>query len=1765
MTKQMPTVLDLLEEHAVQQAQQDAYIFLKNGETEHQRINFSELYQQALQFAAYLQTSTSPGSRVLLIYPCGIDFTVALFGCFFAGVVAVPLTSPAPRRSKNRGFESLSAIIDDTQAALILSSSVYQPRFTNSALPCPCIYTDQLDKADGVYQETTISANDIALLQYTSGSTRSPKGVIIRHQALSEQLAYYQQRAGKNCRQYTMVGWLPHYHDFGLIGFILSAAYMGVPYYFMSPAAFLQKPIRWLNAISKYQASYSGGPNFALQLCLDKIKDSDCHQLNLNTLLKLSVGGEPIRHQTLQQFIQRFQSYGLDPNALLTTYGLAEAVLCVSSRQGLKSKSFDYDSLLTNKIKAAKSNSTFALQLVSCGTTLSGQEVIIVDPDQYKPCPNDHIGEIWFYGKSIASGYWNQVDETKMTFAARLLSGQQKHPCLRTGDLGFIHEGELYITGRLKDIIIVRGKNHCPQDIEQSTQNYHPQLRRDSGAAFLLDSNAVDPKLVIVQEVDRSFTSLPTQFFPDLRRTIAEVHGLNLHAIELIKPFSLPKTSSGKIRRGACRTAFIEKTLSSQVRHVYSTMKTAVSINVAELPDAVETKLLSLLKDILPGRPIGVNDNFFDLGVDSLAAQLFIGKVQETYAIELPVRHFFEQPSLSQLASIIRDHLPDQANQIDDMESLAPAILQELKSLNALMTDQTQLLRKLLSQRSDLNKIASASKANKVKHFDASSLTDSQKETLFLMALDDQAQSVYTVYTVVEFKIAVDMAKITAVFHDIALRHESLRTVFGQQTQKVLPKLLVDIQHLDLSNKESFILEQHLKQQRQQPFDLAQGPLWRCLVLQLAKEQCLLVLTAHHLIADGWSFHIILQEFADYYAGIPAQSDPVLPMQAYRYREIQHDYRQSSKMAKHQQYWLQLFSDKIPQLDLPTEQQRPDSIKFNAQCFSLKLDSKIYQQIQQMAGQHDCTIMPILLSAYLTLLHHWSGQSELLVGIDSAARVYPGSEQLVAATNTLIPFLSDHSNNPSVSQFIRWTRQQLLDAYEHQEYRFVEVLEKLRIATDPKRPFKINATFNMQRPLHDNPVFAHRLDLQAQTVTHSPLEIAFEATDLGNQIHLDIVYNNHLFDQQRIRTIAQWYQKILCGILDDPTAAIFSLPYLSDTEQHHLLHDLAELNGPENQCLFIDTFEGNVDHNPDAIAIVDESCSLSYRQLNHKANQLAWTLIEHDTKPGMIIGLLADRNAHYLIALLAILKSGATYIPFDPRDPQDRIKQLINQSQCQLLLVTDQLKALLAKDLLSLDQAPVIVSLEQALDTEASTENPSVCLQVDDPAYVIYTSGSTGEPKGAIVSHAGMINHLQAKVDVLAITNQDIMAQTASACFDISIWQFLCPLLVGGRIRVFDDVITHDPHQLLLQIDQQKITLLEVVPSMLRAVLEQAAILDTRRPRLSQLRWLIPTGETLLPELCRRWIAFYPRVPLLNAYGPTECSDDVSHYAIHWPPQEDVSHIPIGRPIAGAKLYILDQWQQLAPLGTPGELYISGVCTGLGYLNDPQRTAESFLPNPFSPGDKMYKTGDLVQYAIDDNLQFLGRIDQQVKIQGVRIEPQEIEVVLLQHPSVCACVVSIIDHPDSPYLAAYVVYRENAVTSVGSLRFYVRNHLPSYMVPRVITVMDALPQNSNGKIDKSALPIPAETKSTKHITPAKTALEKQLSGIWTEVLEHNNFGIHDDLFELGGRSLDVVKIVSEIKGNLQTDIPVSQIYRAPTVAELAMYIENAEAAVNTSI
>ncbi|MEH2225052.1 amino acid adenylation domain-containing protein [Nostoc sp.] len=977
--------------------------------------------------------------------------------------------------------------------------------------------------------------------------------------------------------------------------------------------------------------------------------------------------------------------------------------------------------------------------------------------------------------------------------------------------------------------------------------------------------------------------------------------------------------------------------------------------------------------------------------------------------------------------------------------------------------------------------------------------------------------------------------------NEIISRHEILRTTFpavgGKPLQIISPSLTINIPVLDLQSLEESEAQQIVTKEARQPFDLSNGPLLRVTLLRLGPESHVLVLIMHHIITDGWSMGIFIKELSNLYRAFTIDSPSLLPELPIQYTDFAVWQRQwlTEEIQKQQlNYWKQQLAGAPPLLELPTDKPRPAVQTFCGATQKFQIDPNLSKQIKTFSQQSGATLFHTLLAAFVVLMFRYSDQDDICIGSPIANRNRREVESLIGFfVNTLV-LRNQIEGNPTFNEFLSQVRQVATSAYTHQDVPFEQVVEALQ----PERSLSYNPLFQVVFVLEN--FLLDTLELPDVTLTPQFVERGTSQFDLTLAVwetKAGLIgsweYNSDLFEPDTIARMTSHFQTLLAAIIANPNQLIAELPLLSQPERHRLLVEWNDTYTPypQSKCIH-ELFEEQVEKTPDAVAVVYEDESLTYQQLNLRANQLAHYLQTLGVKPEVLVGICIERSPLMIIALLAILKAGGAYVPLDPAYPQERLAFMLEDTQVSVLLTQESLVTTLPPH-----QARVVCL--DSVTFSAIAENLPHTVTTDNLAYVIYTSGSTGRPKGVQIEHRGLLNLVFWHQQAFAVSSLDRVTQVAGVAFDACGWEIWPYLTAGASIHFPDDETRLYPEQLRDWLLSKAITI-----SFLPTPMAEK-ILSLNWPANAALRTLLTGGDQL-----HQYPSTSHPFEVVNNYGPTENTVVATSGAV---PLRQQAYLPpaIGRAIANTQVYILDSLLQPVPIGVTGELYIGGESLARGYLHRPDLTAERFIHNPFAPKGRLYRTGDLVRYQADGNIEFLGRIDNQVKIRGFRIELSEIEAILTQHPQVRdAVAIAREDIPGVKSLAAYIIPELTQPTS-NELRLFLKSKLPNYMVPASFTFLEVLPITPNGKVDRRALPVPEfeSDESTGFVSP-HTHTQKVLAKIWRDVLLLKQVGIHDNFFELGGDSIISMQIIAKAN-QAGLKLTPKQLFQHQTIAELA--------------
>lgn len=1729
-------IVATLQARATARPEHTVYVFLGDGEHETAWLSYGELDRRARAAAATLQREFPVGGRALLLYPPGLAYIEAFFACLYAGLIAVPAYPPARHH-----LERLRSIVQDAAPSLVLTTAVLQAQLAERAAlewrrpDLRWHTTDAIDAdAADAWLRLAIEPERLAFLQYTSGSTGDPKGVMVSHRNLiANQEAI--RSAFSHTEASTVVGWLPFYHDMGLIGNILQPLYVGATAVLMPSMAFLERPERWLRAISRYRAHTSGGPNFAYELCARAITHEAVADLDLSHWQVAFNGAEPVRAVTLERFATRFATVGFRREALFPCYGLAEATLFVTGPRrgsGPVVQHFDQNRLSAGQVVAA---TDAGQELVGCGLPWGGQEVAIVDPESRLRCLPARLGEIWVRGPSVAQGYWQRPEPSDEIFDA-WTADTQDGPWLRTGDLGFITDGQLFLTGRLQDLIILRGRNYYPQDLEVAIEQAIADLRPGACAAFAVERDG-GAELVVVAEVRRHRLRRQgaTALFTAMRAAVAAVSDAPLNELLLVLPGALPKTSSGKLRRARCRELYLSGGLRVLARQTADTEEprmletsSPTRPNTAQLLHMLRAEIARTLG--LQPEEIAPQQALSSFGLDSLRVIELKHVFEQAIGYPVPLAALLTAASLDGLVSELSQAAPSHA----------------AMSMNARESVETRL-------------------------------SFPQRAMWTVHQLDPQSVA-YNLHLAVRLEGRLETPALHAACRYLVERHPSLRTVYrtvGEQVQTALCPVTAWPDLFTVVAAETYdtdALQADMTAQVRVPFDLEHGPLLRIRLYRHAPERHSVLFVAHHIAVDLWSLLILWRDLAQDYrwrvegaeesrpttvstatgsAGLISVPRVALHTEAYR-----EDWA----------YWQEQLSGPLPLLSLPLDYPRPSVPHYCGASVAIQVAPELTARLKTLARSTGVTPFTLLLAAYAVLLYRYTHQTDLIIGVPTSGRLEGSLAEAVGNFVNPLPIRCRLRPQWRFLDLLTEIGRQLQAGLAHQAMPFPLLVERLQ----PERhadhwPIYQTMCVFQQAPSgfpaeqaqlalgEDGPGWdfaglrATPLMLQERI---EMFDLKVMAAELSSGWQLSFQYRRELFHLGTIQRLAEHFTWLLEGAVAAPTARLSALPRFSPAVREQIVTAWnATATTWADPELVPELIAQQAQRTPERIALVYEGHTLSYAQLNRSANRIAHGLRKRGLGGDDVVAICGQRSLELVPGLLGILKAGAAYLPLASDDPPLRLQAMLTAANVRYALVQPQLQA-------RLSGLPVqCLRLDPQLhdfQAESATE-PQVFLHPAQLAYVLFTSGSTGAPKGVGVPHAGLRNRLLWMQAAFTLQPGEPILQKTPYTFDVSVWEFFWPLMVGGQVVLAGPEDHKDAARLMALIAQHQATTVHFVPSMLAAFLESPALV-----RCGSLRRVICSGEALSDELRSRCQSLLP-ARLYNLYGPTEAAIDVSA----WPCRADeTGPVPIGRPIANTTMYLLDAELEPVPVGVPGEIYLGGVQLARGYTGRPTLTAQAFLPDPFGlPGGRLYRTGDLGRYRPDGVIEYLGRQDHQVKLRGLRIELGEIETQLQQSPAVRAAVVVVWSEP--PRLVAYVVARPPLVPDRAleeDLCQRLSERLPEYMVPGIFVWLEALPLSANGKLDRQRLPAPILQSTDTHVPP-RDQREATLARIWAEVLRLERVGVQDNFFHLGGDSIRAIQVASRAH---QSGLEVSprQVLQHPTIAALAaMASEVTDAAV----
>jgi amino acid adenylation domain-containing protein/non-ribosomal peptide synthase protein (TIGR01720 family) len=1491
-----------------------------------------------------------------------------------------------------------------------------------------------------------VTPEDLAYVVYTSGSTGTPKGVMVEHRNLWHIAHAWDSRYGLSALR-------PRFACVASISVDLFFADLLRSVFFggslvVCPPETVADPPALLDLIARTGAT---ALEISPSLARAVVEEATRRGSGLDTLRLLSVGSEGWRADDCAALLRQVGPDTLVVNA----YGATETTVDATVFR-----------------PAPEMTGT----LVPVGRPLANTRVYVLGPD-LTPVPVGVPGELFVAGDGLARGYWQRPGLT----AQRFLTAPWGERLYRTGDLVRWQEsGDLEFLGRADDQVKVRGFRIELGEVEAALAA-HPEVARAAatvredrpGVRHLVGYAVPAPGTAPTTAVLRAFLgrTLPAHMVPSVCVVVD----------------ALPSTPNGKVDRRALPAP---------------DTRPATGTPYVAPRTATEHVLAGIWAQVLGVDRVGVEDNFFDLGGDSILSIGVTSRIRTVLGAELSPRRLFDTPTIAGLADAVEAGGPAQ-EPIEPIETV----------------HRTGPL----------------------------PLSFAQQRLWFLDEFEPGGHEYHTI-TALRLTGTLDTAALAVALRGLVGRHEPLRTTFdtvdGHGVQRVHPPSDVDVHTVELTETE---LEPYLREDLRRPFDLREGPLLRVLLARSADQEHVLVLTVHHIVTDGWSMEILAGELGALYTaavrGVPATL-PAPPVQYADFAAWQRKQPLDEKLA----YWEHRLSGLEP-LELPTDRPRPAERGPAGAVLPFEFPEDLSARLVELCRREGVTLFMALVAVTQLLFARYSGQRDVAVGTVTSGRNRAELARLVGFFVNTVVLRSEVDGSRSFTELLAQVRATVLDAFAHDDVPFERLVEALAPARDLSRTPLVSTMVVLQ----NNP--GHALELPGLRVEEFIPPVASATFDLTLDFHERdgklagfAEYSTDLFDEPTIAAMIGHLRVLLTGIVDDPDTRLDRLPLLSDGERRRLVVDANDtgLEFPAARCIH-ERLADQAARHPGDTAVIAGDDVLTFAELDERANRLAHHLVTLGVGPGVLVGVHMDRGADVVVALFAILKAGGAFVPLDPGYPAERLAFMLADTAAPVVLSQRHLADRLPDHLSDLlpDHDGQVVCVDA--DLSGPSHAPDTAVTPDDLAYVVYTSGSSGTPKGVMVEHRNL-DHIAGAWDArfgLAEARLRFVS-VSSLSVDLFFADIIRSICFGGTLIVCPAESVTEPTELLALIDRTAATGLELVPSLATALLDEV-------DQLPPLRLLSIGSEGWRAGDCRALLArLHPATTVVNAYGGTEATVDSTVFT---PTAESLAgrtFVPIGQPLPNTRVYVLDQSMNVVPVGVPGELYIGGAGVTRGYWHRPSLTAERFVNDPFQPGGRLYRTGDRARRLPDGNLEFLGRVDEQVKIRGFRVELGEVETALLAHPAVRHAAVVTHEHR----LVGYVV--TDTAVPVGALREFLTGRLPDYMVPSAFVSLDELPLTPNGKVNRRALPAPEpRAPGDDHVAP-RTEVEQTLAGIWAEVLGVERVGVHDNFFDLGGDSILSIQVVSRAR-RAGLRLTSKHIFLRQTVAALSSEITVAEA------
>lgn len=1689
-----------------------AYRFLKDGEDQVEEINYLKLREKVLVTSSHVKSKSRSGDNILLVFPSGLDYVTSFFSCLISNVSAVTAYPPRLRGDKvDNHLMRLQSIAKDSQVKVVLSNSKTYELIKNSISKIEVlkdldwILVDEISEKVNENENYTINNNELAFLQYTSGSTALPKGVMVTHKNLLHQQEVLKE-AFNSSTESELVGWLPLFHDLGLIAYMMHSMYLGATYTFMAPASFIQRPYRWLRALSKYKGTISGAPNFAYDLCCDKVSETELLSLNLKNWESALNAAEPVRVTTMKRFYNRFKSRGFKYESLNPCYGMAESTLLLTGSPK-ENGGFVYQSFNKQKLKEGIAELCSELEsdsvlYASSGKSLLSQNVIIVDPKSRTICDDRVVGEVWVNSESVCGGYWKKEEVSDATFRAKLSQEDKKYPTgpyLKTGDYAFRYDDHFFIGSRLKDLIIIRGSNYAPQDIEISVEGSHAYLRPDHCAAFSVDIDN-EEKLVVVQEIVRTKRNEElSEVIESIRSVVINNFGIEPFCITLIYPSSLPKTSSGKIQRSGVKKAWLENELK-----VLDQWKNERSEHYSVKNDIVEMNTFDSLCCIVSGSlkcdiKKNLDRDFISLGMDSLAAMEICGSIETKLKVKCSIEDLYTHSNILDLCKTISR---DETN---------------YKPTNDLIVSNDKLL-----------------------------MSYGQLSIWNYMQKYSQGHAYDTSFKI-KFHNGFDKARAETIFNKLLRKYQNLTYAYKNNVNGK-PEIVREVHKIKINSVDN------LENINRHNFNIEEGVLFNVTEIISSDIETCLLLEFHHIAIDLISFKLVISEFLSLYCEDKESLEEKEYSSDY-YSSWQEQWLETESANQQLKFWLDQKLENSPMLELPYDRDVLEKYE-NGHSYNFIIPKDISDSVSNLVKQLKISKYVFYSSVYHFLLYKYCNQESFNVGTAVSGRSNNEFMSTVGMLmNTIVTKVNIQSKVP-FREYVETVKRNHLRILENQNIPFFHLFNKISEGCrDNEMNELFNTFFSFDNFLSDNPYLSIgagkqncnnvEFSIEMPNQQESLFDLSLHFFDCNEELKGVFRFNKSKFNPSKIVRFAENYIELIQNILKNNSCMISDLSVLGQKEKVFYEEKKSNIIKKDTKDSIYQLLEKHAKNSPESTAVITSTGELTYKELNDRANQLARFLINIGVKENERIGICFPRNSNILIAVYAVFKMCGTYVPIDPTHPEERINYMLENSSVSTIISESQCKEILDKingSKILIDEKANQISSEEFSNLNKSHDEERI-------AYIVYTSGSTGKPKGILTTHKNLSHYVINSASNLGHTKEDTMIALATLSFDMSTMELYTPLSIGAKVALVSPKEINDGNMLESVIQKMGVTIMMTTPSVWRMFLNSGW---KGSPTLKIMCGAEHLDYDLADKLLKKGKSFW------NVYGPTETTATVCHKKIETP-----TEITIGNEIPNTEVFILDNDLNKCPIGAWGELHIGGDGTAKSYLELEQLTSEKFIINTQlnSIYDRFYKSGDIGRFLENGEIELKGRVDDQFKLRGFRIESKEIINTLNLHANVKMSLIRLHSFDESDKrIIAYIIL-ENSIDCLNfekEIKDFLKPKLPDYMIPAHIFVIEDVPVTANKKVDYKKLPLPGNEKSNTQKVIARDDEEiiDKVLRVWSTILKIEDIETDMNFFDMGGDSLLMVQLCSELNNEFNLDIQIAQLYQYPTIESISEYLEN---------